>query len=178
MVVQESPCSGYDRWLLGTCSYTPGARSLTCSQGSFRPMMLFSSPLQGPGVGVGSPQLHCLRPLTASLAEGPTTATAVPAAGGGSARGLRLPPPPPLGPPLRNPGSQEAPPVGGHLQPEPAGGGWSPAGDGQRPQGAARGETHLGPPGCSSSPCEGLDFYLETQGGHFWEPAGKWLAPF
>ena len=53
LVVQESPCSGYDRWLL--CSHTPGARSLTRSQGSFRPMMLFSSPLQGLGLGWGLP---------------------------------------------------------------------------------------------------------------------------
>lgn len=86
--------------------------------------------------------------ITASLAEGPAAAPAVPAAGGGRARGLRLPPPPPPGPPLRDPGSQEAPPVRGHLQPQPAGGGRSPAGDGQCPQGAAGGETHLGLPGC------------------------------
>lgn len=76
-------------------------------------MMLFPSPLEGLGLEVGSLQLHCLRPLTASLAEGPTAAAAVPAAGGGSACGLRLPPPPPLGPPLRDPGGQKAPPVRG-----------------------------------------------------------------
>lgn len=38
---------------------------------------------------------------------------------------------------------QEAP-VGGHLQPQPAGGGRCPAGDGQRAEGAPRGEAHIG----------------------------------
>lgn len=33
-VVQESLCSGSDRWLPGTCLHTAGARSLTTSQGS------------------------------------------------------------------------------------------------------------------------------------------------
>lgn len=113
----------------------------------------------------------------ASLAEGPATAAAVPTAGGGSACSLCLPPPPPPGPPLRDPGSQKAPSVRGHLQPEPAGGGRGPARDGQCPQGATRGETHLGLTGCGSSTHEVMsDFYLEIQ-GHLREPVGTWPAP-
>ncbi|KAF6123789.1 crumbs cell polarity complex component 2 [Phyllostomus discolor] len=107
--------------------------------------------------------------------EGPAAAAAVPAAGGGGARGLRLPPAPPPGPPLRDPGGPEAPPVRGHLQPEPAGGGRGPAGDGQCPQGATRGETHLGLPGHQLQHREAMNsFCLDTRGGRFQEPAGQW----